>query len=107
MSVDININQSEICFDIPTASKEEVREIIFNWSARNMRIFDYSSLYQKHGTLQIITHFLKMIGEVEFLVSEMEKTIVRTFGIGGIITVDKQKIGLTREIEKIQSYNSP
>lgn len=48
-----------------------------------------------------------MIGEVEFLVSEMEKTIVRTFGIGGIITVDKQKIGLTREIEKIQSYNSP
>lgn len=61
----------------------------------------------KNGALQVITHFLKMIGEVEFLVSEMEKTIVRTFGIGGIITVDKQKIGLTREIEKIQSYNSP
>jgi hypothetical protein len=33
--------------------------------------------------------------------------MVRTFGIGGIITVDKQKIGITREIEIIQNYNSP
>jgi hypothetical protein len=43
------INQSEICFDIPAVSKEEVREIIFNWSARNMRIFDYSSLECEKG----------------------------------------------------------
>lgn len=245
------INQSEICFDIPTASKEEVREIIFNWSARNMRIFDYSSLecekghpifhfktedglrfkmygkgklvrleftydrtymekvglsrrsfeeilrdaekqYEtldketqpvevramiptrettkklncvthsmkdvkmlealscksneiiksesiqvatdltrsmvyyrlsqklnwllekvgrkwklKNGALQVINHFLKMIGEVEYLLGEMEKTTVRTFGIGGIMTVDKKNIGITQEIERIQSYNSP
>ena len=246
-----SINQSEICFDIPTASTEEVGEIIFNWSARNMRIFDYSSLecekghpifhfktedglrfkmygkgklvkleftydrtymekiglsrrsfeeilrdaekqfetldketqpvdvramiptrettkklnsithskkdvkmlealscksneiiksesiqvatnltrsmvyYRisqklnwllekvgrkwklKKGALQIINHFLKLIGEIEYLLGDMEKAIVRTFGIGGIITVDKQEIGITREIERIQSYNSP
>jgi hypothetical protein len=65
MSVNININQSEICFDIPTASKEEVREIIFNWSAKNMRIFDYSSLYQKHGTLQIISKTELVTGKGE------------------------------------------
>ncbi|MGZ7136542.1 MAG: hypothetical protein ACXVHY_11750 [Methanobacterium sp.] len=243
------INQSEICFDIPTASKEEVREIIFNWSSRNMRIFDYSSLecekgrpifhfktedglrfkmygkgklvrleftydrtymekkglsrrsfeeilrdaekqfeildketqsveiramiptrdtakklnsvthsmkdikmlealscksneiiksesiqvetdltrsmvyYRlsqklnwllekvgrkwklKKGALRVINHFLKMIAEVEFLLGEMEKTIVRMFGISGIITVDKQKT--KQEIEGILSYNSP
>jgi hypothetical protein len=29
-----------------------------------------------------------LIGEVEYLLGEMEKTIVRTFGIGGIITRD-------------------
>jgi len=41
------------------------------------------------------------------MLGEMEKTIVRTFGIGGIISVNKQEIGTTREIEGIQSYNSP
>lgn len=246
-----SINQSEICFDIPTASKEEVREIIFNWSARNMRIFDYSSLecekghpifhfktedglrfkmygkgklvrleftydrtymekiglsrrsfeeilrdaekqfetldketqpvevramiptrettkklnsvthsmkdvkmldalscksneliksesiqvatdltrsmvhYRlsqklnwllekvgrkwklKKGALQVISHFLKLIGEIEYLLGDMENTVVRTFGIRGIITVDKQEMGITREMERIQSYNSP
>ncbi|MCG2738415.1 MAG: hypothetical protein L6282_18690 [Candidatus Methanoperedenaceae archaeon] len=245
------INQSEICFDIPTASKEEVREIIFNWSARNMRIFHYSSLecekghpifhfktedglrfkmYGKgklvrleftydrkymekaglsrrsfeeimrdaenqfetldketqpveikvmtptrettkklnsvthsmkdikmlealscksneiiksgsiqmetdlsrsmvyyrlsqklnwllekvgrkwklrKGALQIIRHFLKMISEVEFLLCEMETTIVRMFGIGGIIKEDNQNTKLTQEIEGILSNNSP
>ena len=48
-----------------------------------------------------------MTGEVEYLLGEMEKTIVRTFGISGIITIEKQKPGLTQEIEGIQSYNSP
>lgn len=61
----------------------------------------------KNGALQVITHFLKMMGEVEYLLDEMEKTIVRTFGIGGIISVDKHEIGTTREIDGIQSYNSP
>jgi len=246
-----SINQSEICFDIPTASKEEVREIIFNWSARNMRIFHYSSLecengqpifhfktedglrfkmygkgklvrleftydrtymekigfsrrsfeeilrdaekqfetldketkpvevramiptrettkklnsvthsmkdvkmlealscrsneliksesiqiatnltrsmvyYRlsqklnwllekverkwklKKGALQVINHFLKLIGEIEYLLDDMEKTTIRTFGIGGIISVDKQEIRIQREIEGLLSYNSP
>lgn len=37
----------------------------------------------KKGALQVINHFLKMIGDVEFLLGEMETTIVRMFGIGG------------------------
>jgi hypothetical protein len=246
-----SINQSEICFDIPTDSKEEVREIIFNWSVRNMRIFHYSSLESengrpifhfktedglrfkmygkgklvrleftydrtymekiglsrrsfeeilrnaekqfetldketqpvevramiptrettkklnsvthsmkdvkmlealscksneiikseaiqaatdltrsmvyyrlsqklnwllekvdrkwklKKGALQVIIHFLKLIGEIEYLLDDMEKTMVRTFGIRGIIAIDEQKIGISRDIERIQSYNSP
>lgn len=245
------INQSEICFDIPTASREEVRDIIFTWSTRNMRIFHYSSLewekgfpifhfktedglrfkmygkgklvrleftydrvymektgisrrsfeeilrdaekqfetldkdtqpieiramtptrettrklnlvthsvkdiavlealshksneiiksesiqeetdltrsmvyYRmsqklnwllekvgrkwklKKGALQVICHFLKMVGEAEFLLCEMGKTIVRTFGIGGITTFEKQTIKLPQEIEGILNYNSP
>lgn len=243
------INQSEICFDIPTASREEVRDIIFTWSTRNMRIFHYSSLewekgspifhfktedglrfkmygkgklvrleftydrvymektgisrrsfeeilrdaekqfetldketqpieiktmiptretakklnavthsmkdmavlealshrsneiiksesiqeetdltrsmvyYRlaqklnwllervgrkwklKNGALRIIIHFLKMIGEVEYLLGEMEKTVVKTFGIGGITTTEKQ--AMKQEMDRIQSYNSP
>jgi hypothetical protein len=240
------INQSEICFDIPTNSKEEVKEIIFSWATRNMKIFHYSNLewekrnpvfhfktedglrfkmygkgklvrleftydrtymekkglsrrsfeeilrdaekqfetldkdtqqieiktmiptrettkklhnithsmkdikvlealshksneviksesiqketdltrsmvyYRlsqkiswlldkvgrkwklKKGALQIIHHFLKTIGEAEYLIGGMEKTIaiVRTFGIGGITT-------LTKEMDGIQIYNSP
>jgi hypothetical protein len=165
------INQSEICFDIPTASKEEVRDIIFNWSTRNMKIFHYSldketqpvevramiptrettkklnsvthsmkdvkmlealscksneiikseSIQEetdltrsmvyyrlsqklhwllekvgrkwklKKGAIQVISHFLKMIGEIEYLLGDMEKTIVRKFGIGGIIIGDCRK----------------
>jgi len=61
----------------------------------------------KKGALQVITHFLKLIGEIEYLLGDMEKTIVRTFGIGGIIAVDKQEIGITMDIDGIQSYNSP
>lgn len=34
----------------------------------------------KKGALQVICHFLKMIGETEFLLGEMEKIVVRTFG---------------------------
>ncbi len=30
-----------------------------------------------------------MIGEVEYLLGEMEKTIVKTFGIGGIKTMQE------------------
>jgi hypothetical protein len=40
-------------------------------------------------------------------VEEMEKTIVRTFGTGGITTMEKQTMRPTRRIEGIQSYNSP
>ncbi len=54
----------------------------------------------KMGALQVISHFLKMIGEAEFLLGEMEKTVIRTFGIGGITT-------LTQEVDRIQNYNSP
>jgi len=38
----------------------------------------------KKGAIQIIHHFLKIIGEAEYLIGGMEKTIaiVRTFGIG-------------------------
>ena len=61
----------------------------------------------KKGALQVIIHFLKMMGEVEYLLVEMENTTVRAFGIGGIITVDKNNTGITQEIERIQSYNSP
>jgi len=53
----------------------------------------------KKGALQVISHFLKLIGEIEYLLG--------TFGIRGIITVDKQEMGITREMERIQSYNSP
>jgi hypothetical protein len=245
------INQSEICFDIPAKSKEEVRDIIFNWSTKNMRIFHYSSLEWEKGTpifhfktedglrfkmygkgklvrleftydrtymeskglsrrsfeeilrdaekqfetldkdtqpieiktmiptrettkklnsvthsmkdikvlealshrcneiiksesiqeetdltrsmvyyrlsqklnwllervgrkwklkmgaLQVISHFLKMIGEVEYLLGEMEKTLIRTFGVRGITTMGKETTKLTQEIEGILSYNSP
>src|SRR5450759_582666 len=41
----------------------------------------------KKGALQVITHFLKLIGEIEYLLG--------TFGIRGIITVDKQEMGIT------------
>ncbi|GEM_PF-3732244 len=51
----------------------------------------------KKGALQVIHHFLKMIGEVEYLLGEMEKTIVRTFGVGG----------LTQEMDGVHNYNSP
>ncbi len=61
----------------------------------------------KKGASQIIGHFLKMIGEAEFLLSEMEKAIVKTFGIGGIATIEKQTTGLRQEIEGKQGYNSP
>ena len=61
----------------------------------------------KKGALQVIIHFLKMIGEIEYLLGEMEKTIVRTFGIGGIITTEKKETGLVQEIKRIQGYNSP
>jgi hypothetical protein len=61
----------------------------------------------KKGALQVISHFLKLIGEIEYLLGDMENTVVRTFGIRGIITVDKQEMGITREMERIQSYNSP
>lgn len=57
--------------------------------------------------LQIISHFLKMIGEVEFLLGEMERTIVKTFGIGGITTIERQTTRQEQEIEGILSYNSP
>ncbi len=61
----------------------------------------------KKGALQIISHFLKMIGEAEFLVGEMGKTIVRSFGIKGRTTIEKQTTNLKQEIEGILSYNSP
>ncbi len=61
----------------------------------------------KKGALQIIIHFLKMMGEVEYLLDEMENATVRAFGIRGIITTEKMKTGQTQEIEGIQSYNSP
>jgi hypothetical protein len=239
------INQSEICFDIPTNSKEEVKEIIFNWSTKNMRIFHYSSLEWEKGTpifhfktedglrfkmygkgklvrleftydrtymesrglsrrsfeeilrdaerqfetldketqqieiktmiptrettkklnavthslkdiavlealshksneiiksesiqgetdltrsivyyrlsqklswllervgrkwklkkgaLQVIVHFLRMIGEVEYMLGEMEKTIVRTFGIGGITTMERRMMRSAQPIEEV------
>lgn len=44
-----SINQSEICFDIPTTSNEEVKSIIFNWSIKNMKIFHYSKLELDKG----------------------------------------------------------
>jgi hypothetical protein len=50
----------------------------------------------KKGALQVISHFLKLIGEIEYLLDYMGKTIVRTFGIGGIKSVDKQEIGVLR-----------
>ncbi len=59
----------------------------------------------KKGALRIIIHFLKMIGEVEYLLGEMEKTVVKTFGIGGITTIEKQ--AMKQEMDRIQSYNSP
>jgi len=37
----------------------------------------------RKGAIQVISHFLKMIGEIEYLLDDMEKTIVRKFGIGG------------------------
>ena len=49
----------------------------------------------KMGALQVILHFLKMIGEVEYLLGEMEKTVVRMFGIVGITTMEKQVLSLS------------
>ncbi len=48
-----------------------------------------------------------MIGEAEFLLNEMEKAIVKMFGIGGIATIEKQTTGLRQEMEGIQGYDSP
>jgi hypothetical protein len=59
----------------------------------------------KKGSIQVITHFLKMIGEVEFLINEMEKTLDITFGIGGIKTIETQTV--LQELDRIQDYNSP
>jgi len=53
-----SINQSEICFDIPTSSRKEVREIIFNLSARESEDFPFSSLECEKGGINIPT-FLK------------------------------------------------
>jgi hypothetical protein len=61
----------------------------------------------KKGALQVIVHFLRMIGEVECLLGEMERTVVRIFGIGGITTMERQTMIPTLQIEVIQSYNSP
>ena len=61
----------------------------------------------KKGAIQVISHFLKMIGEIEYLLGDMEKTIVRKFGIGGITAIENQTTKLTQEIEGILGYNSP
>jgi hypothetical protein len=61
----------------------------------------------KMGALQVISHFLKMVGEVEYLLGEMEKALVRTFGVRGITTMGNETTKLTQEIGGIQSYNSP
>ena len=62
-------------------------------------------MYYKKGSIQVITYFLKMIGEVEFLISEMEKTLNRTFGIGGIKIIETKTV--EQELDRIQYYNSP
>ena len=59
----------------------------------------------KKGSIQVITYFLKMIGEVEFLIGEMEKTLNRNFGISGIKTIETQTV--QQELDRIQDYNSP
>jgi hypothetical protein len=59
----------------------------------------------KKGSIQVITYFLKMIGEVEFLISEMENTLNRTFGIGGIKIIENKTV--QQELDRIQDYNSP
>lgn len=53
----------------------------------------------KKGSIKIITYFLKMIGGVEFLISKMEKILIRTFGIGGIKTIETQKV--RQELDRI------
>ncbi len=45
-----------------------------------------------------------MIGEVEFLIGEMEKTLNRNFGISGIKTIETQTV--QQELDRIQDYNS-
>ena len=46
-----------------------------------------------------------MIGEVEFLISEMENTLNRTFGISGIKIIENKTV--QQELDRIQDYNSP